>query len=478
MKTDLTEKDRTKDGIWGLVDRIRGDKVVWMILTMLILFSIVSIFSSTSMLATMQPGTSRMDIFIDQLWIVIAGIVIIFICYKIPYIKLFRVLSQFGFALSAILLLCLILNIRAVEVNGARRAIDLGFFQLHVYEVVKVAMVLYLAWAIHAYKSGAFVITKKLASSFRRLAFLDTPFWNRMIYIFAPILIVCLGIMAGSVSSTLFIGGIMFITIIVGGIRIKDMLGPALICIAAGIAGVGLYFLTDGKVFPRVGTAVQRIFLHEEKKNLMDYTQGSQEFMKALDPIRQPESAKIAIHEGGLLGKGPGNSTQKYTVSLIFSDYMYSFIVEEYGFWGGVLIIMLYISLLARGTIIVKYCDNDYAKTAVAGLTLLITGQALMHIFINLDMGLLTGQTLPMISHGKSSFICFCVAFGVILSISKMAKDKIQNETDNATSLSPETDDGADVDSRLSDLDAFESGEFEETDEFRESMGNKETDRQ
>lgn len=463
MKKGKTGKAETTDGIWGLVDRIRGDKVVWMILTMLILFSIVSIFSSTSMLASMMPyETSRMDIFIDQLWIVIAGIVIIFICYKIPYIKVFRIFSQFGFAVSAILLLCLILNIRAVDVNGAKRAIDLGFFQVHVYEVVKVAMVLYLAWAIHAYKSGSFAVTRKLASRFTRLAFLDTPFWNRIIYIFGPILIVCLGILFGSVSSTLFIGGIMFLTILVGGIRIKDIIGPALICIAAGLLCVGLYFVSGKKIFPRVGTAVQRVFLHEEKKNIMDLQPGTKEFQEALDAIRQPESAKIAIHEGGLLGKGPGNSTQKYTVSLIFSDYMYSFIVEEYGFWGGVLIIMLYISLLARGTIIVKYCDNDYAKTAVAGLTLLITGQALMHIYINLDMGLLTGQTLPMISHGKSSFICFCVAFGVILSISKMAKEKIQKETDNASSLSPEIADGADVDSRLNDLDAFESGEMKE----------------
>ncbi len=458
-KTNKKDAPQADEGIWGLIDRIQGDKIVWMVVIMLILFSIVSIFSSTSLLANGQPGTSRLDIFVDQLWIVVAGIIVIFICYKIPYIKLFRVLSQFGFVVSAALLLCLLLNIRAIEVNGARRAIDLGFFQLHVYEVVKVAMVMYLAWAIHAYNTDSFGTVNRLAEKHPKLAFLSAPFWKRMIYIFIPMMLVCLGIMFGSVSSTLFIGGIMFLTVMIGGIRFRDIMMPAMICIAAGGLCIGLYFMSGGKIFPRVGTAVQRVFLHEEKKNIKDLQPGTREFQDALDAIRQPESAKIAIHEGGILGKGPGGSTQKYTVALIFSDYMYSFIVEEYGLWGGILIIVLYISLLARGTIIVKNCDNDFAKTAVSGLTVLITGQALMHIYINLDMGLLTGQTLPLISHGKSSFLCFCVAFGVILSISKMAKAKIQKETDEAAPIGIEAEE---LQASLNDLDDFESGNIGE----------------
>ena len=65
----------------------------------------------------------------------------------------------------------------------------------------------------------------------------------------------------------------------------------------------------------------------------------------------------------------------------------------------------------------------------IAGLVIMITGQAMMHMFINVDLGPLTGQTLPMISHGNSSFLAFSMAFGVILSVSKMAKKKIEQET-------------------------------------------------
>lgn len=472
MKKNSTTEVEAQKGIWGLIDRIQGDKVVWMILIMLILFSIVSIFSSTSRLVS--PGMSRVDIFFEQLLIVFAGVAVIFVCYKIPYIKVFRVLSQLGYAVSMGLLLCLVLNIGAIEVNGARRALDLGFFQLHVYEVVKVAMVMYLAWAVHAYKNDSFGIVNRLSRRYKSLAFLSGRGWKLWIYIFIPILTVCLGIFAGSASSTLFIGGIMILTILIGGIRIRDIMKLVPLMLAALVICVSIWAISDGKVFRRVGTAFSRIGMtgmvekvtgepvvsvkSYDADSIRELDRGSTEFQSALDAIRQPESAKIAIHEGGLLGKGPGNSTQKYSVSLMFSDYMYSFIVEEYGLWGGILIIILYISLLARGALIVRYCDSDFSKTAVAGLTVLITGQALMHIYINLDMGLLTGQTLPMISHGNSSFICFSIAFGVILSISKMVKANIQKETEESEPLVEGLGVDENVGDTIKDLEDFEAG--------------------
>ena len=142
----------------------------------------------------------------------------------------------------------------------------------------------------------------------------------------------------------------------------------------------------------------------------------------------QPYSAKIAIHEGGIFGKFCGNSTQKYVVAHIYSDYMYSFLIEEYGLVGGIIILMLFISLLARGSWIASLCQNDFAKYAVGGLSLLISGQAFLHIFVNVGIGPMTGQTLPMISDGSFAFIMFCIAFGIILSISKMARQQIREK--------------------------------------------------
>ena len=72
-------------------------------------------------------------------------------------------------------------------------------------------------------------------------------------------------------------------------------------------------------------------------------------------------------------------------------------------------------------------CDNEFAKFAVGGLATLITGQAFMHMLVNVNVGPMTGQTLPLISHGARAFLVFCIAFGIILSISRLAKQKIQN---------------------------------------------------
>ena len=186
---------------------------------------------------------------------------------------------------------------------------------------------------------------------------------------------------------------------------------------------------------------------------------GSIDYYQALDEIRQPYSAKIAVHQGGLFGKGPGQSTQRYVVPDISEDYMYSFIIEEYGILGGLVIIILYLSLLARSAIIVRNCGKDlYAKLAVAGLTLLISGQAFLHICVNVDIGPMTGQTLPLVSHGASAFLCFCIAFGVILSISRIASKRIEREQKNADPLVDLSQEPVAIENDLADLDDFESG--------------------
>ena len=144
--------------------------------------------------------------------------------------------------------------------------------------------------------------------------------------------------------------------------------------------------------------------------------------------IQQPYSAKIAIHEGGLFRKGVGGSTQKYVVPVMYGDFIYCYVLEETGLFGGILVILLYLSLIARGGFIVQNCPDIFARTSVAGLIILITSQAFMHMAINLNLGPLTGQTLPLISHGASAFLCFCIAFGIILSMSKMSWEATSQE--------------------------------------------------
>ena len=114
-----------KKGFWGFIDNIEGDKVVWIIVFLLIMISILAIFSSTSLLR--EGGKDRMDFISEHLVIAGIGFVIIFGLYNIKKIGIFRVLSQLGFGVSFVLLALLALHVRipgvivAERINGAWR---------------------------------------------------------------------------------------------------------------------------------------------------------------------------------------------------------------------------------------------------------------------------------------------------------------------------------------------------------------------
>lgn len=442
--------DTQKKGFWNFIDDIEGDKVVWIIVFLLMIASVLAIFSSTSLLPV-EATADRIDTIRQHIIVVIAGLLLIIGLYKVPKIGWFRLFSQFGFLVSFILLALLDAHVKwgfvnAQYINGAWRTLELFGFQLHVFEVVKVAMVMYLAWAMSAYKQDQEDIARRKKSttlSFanfmatsKTFAFMGNPFWKRMLYMYMPTLIVCVMTMLGSNSSALFIGLILLATMLIGGVPFKEI-GIAL---AIGVIGigmlVGIHKATDGDFIPRLGTAISRVNADYDTDELHQLKPNSKEFYAALDDIRQPYSAKIAVHEGRLIGKGSGNSTQKYVVTNIYGDYMFSFLIEEYGLLiGGILVILLYVSLLARGSMIARLCSNEFAKITVGGLTVLITGQAFMHMLVNVDIGPMTGQTLPLISHGACAFLVFCIAFGVILSISRMARQKIREEEEAAAPL-------------------------------------------
>ena len=109
--------------------------------------------------------------------------------------------------------------------------------------------------------------------------------------------------------------------------------------------------------------------------------------------------------------------------------------MEEYGLLGGIFVLILFVSLLARGSMITRLCNNEFAQIAVGGLTLMISCQAFMHILVNVGLFPMTGQTLPLISDGSFAFIVFCIAFGIILSISRIVNNQIRKEEEEAAPL-------------------------------------------
>ncbi len=134
---------------------------------------------------------------------------------------------------------------------------------------------------------------------------------------------------------------------------------------------------------------------------------------------QQEMFSRMAQAHGGLFGKGIGRSRECSRLPLAFSDYIYSIIVEETGFAGGVFVLLLYLSLLGRAAMIVRRSKRVLPSLLVIGMASFITFQALFHMAINVGVFPVSGQPLPLISKGGTSILVISIAFGVMLSVSR-----------------------------------------------------------
>jgi cell division protein FtsW len=134
----------------------------------------------------------------------------------------------------------------------------------------------------------------------------------------------------------------------------------------------------------------------------------------------QPLQSLIAVGSGGLFGLGPGNSLQKlYFLPSPHADFIFSIVAEELGFLGAVLVVALFAVLLWRGILAGLHAPDTFGRYLAWGLTVLLVGQALIHVSVTLSLVPTTGVPLPLISHGGSSLVTSLVACGLLLNVSQ-----------------------------------------------------------
>lgn len=377
----------------SIIYRLRGDKVIWIIVFLLSLISIYAVYSSSSSLA-FKEGKSTFDFLLKQLRFVVFGLTALYICYKIPlgWYRMFANISMIG--AGALLIATMVFG---KNINGADRWISIFGLSFQPAEIAKIATVLYLARTLEKYSFDTF---KEFA-----------------IRILAPLGAICVLILVGSFSTAVVLGGISFLILIIAGVKWNYLLKSAMIAIAALVLIVALHFAFG--IFPRVDTAakrVERFFVHKD----IDHKELSpQERQREIDKNFQAEMAKVAIASVGVLGKGPGNSTQRYVLPHPYSDFIFTIIVEEWGLLGGGFILLLYLWFLYRCIILARGCTKIFSAMTVIGLALLITFQAMLHILVNVGIIPVTGHTLPLISLGGTSLVIMSGAFGVILAVSR-----------------------------------------------------------
>ncbi|HJB44833.1 MAG TPA: FtsW/RodA/SpoVE family cell cycle protein [Candidatus Coprenecus merdipullorum] len=375
------------------IGKLHGDRVIWLLILFFAMISMAVVYSATSSLAY-RHDTTPFRYLIDQAGFYIAGFAVLLVCYRIP-MKWYRILSYAAMGLSIILL--------AVPVAvGQLRSFTLLGIPIHPAEIAKVSTVLYLARIIEA----------SPLSTFKEYA----------LKILLPVGMVCALAMLGSMSATLIIGILTLIILICSGVRRDFILWTIPIAVGAVAVAFTISIVSGGKIFSRFETFGQRIERHFSGDDTEDMSEA--ELAEYNDKTFQADQAREAIQLGGILGRGPGNSIKRDVLPNAYDDYIYAIIIEEYGLLGGVAVIILYLWFFYRCMKIARACTRKFPVIVVLGLSTLITMQAFLHIFVNIGILPVTGQTLPMISHGGTALIIMNCAFGIILSVNRTIEIK------------------------------------------------------
>ena len=361
---------------------LRGDKAIWAILVLLAIFSILAVYSSTGTLAYRERGGNTEAFLIKHGVIMAGGLFVTYIAHMLHYSKFNRIAPVLLLISVPLLLYTLAFG---SDINDARRWIELPFVGITIQssDFAKLALIIYVARAISAKQD----YIKDFNSAF--------------LPIIVPVLIICGLIAPADLSTSVLLFLTCLFMMFVGRVALK-YIGVLLLW---GIV-VFAFLIVIGRFYPnsvRVDTWTNRV----------------EEFMNTPDGGYQVQQAKIAIANGGLVGRGPGNSTQRNFLPSPYSDFIYAIICEEYGVIGGVVVILLYLLLFFRVVRLVTKSPKAFGAIMAIGLSLSMVMQAFANIAVSVHLVPVTGVTLPMISMGGTSMLFTCLAFGIILSVSK-----------------------------------------------------------
>lgn len=315
---------------------------------------------------------------------IVLGFVLIYFAHLLDY-RYYAGISKILMVVTIPLLLYTL--VFGSHVNDASRwiAIPGTGFTFQTSDLAKLALITYLARTL----------TKKQVNiKDVRKAFIP---------IMGSVCLVFILIGLANLSTALMLFGVSILILLIGRISMKQI---AIVCVGGAI------LLTILVMFgPRRETYKSRIKAYFNPE------------MQHSDKTFQQDQAKIAIASGGVFGKGPGNSTQRNFLPHPYSDFIFAIIVEEYGMFGGFIIVLLYVILMYRIIKIVTQAPKAFGALLAAGLGFSLTIQALANMAVAVNLFPVTGVPLPLVSMGGTSILFTSVAFGIILSVSKDIED-------------------------------------------------------
>lgn len=366
----------------------KGDKVLWYIIIILMLASVMVVYSSTGQLAYREKGGNTSFYLIKQLILMLGCIGVIIGLQSVHY-KYFLTFSKVVLGMSFIFLLWA--KFAGTNLNDADRWIPLPLgLSFQPSELAKLGIIMYTARVIAFYQTDKGCSDEALKS---------------VLLFTGPLIFL---IFLDNFSTSFLLGLICMTMLFIGRLRLKLIL----ISFGSLIALVGVILILAFTVpqFEKIGRVATI------KGRVTSFFSGAENDRG--DSSYQSDQAKIAVAKGGLMGVGPGNSEQRNFLPHPYSDFIFAIIIEEYGLLGGGVTLLLYLIILYRIGVIVKRCTRTFPALLVTGLGLSIVFQAFVNMGVCVGLFPVTGQPLPLVSMGGTSLLFTSAAFGMILSVS------------------------------------------------------------
>jgi cell division protein FtsW len=410
-----------------LLNKTKGDKVIWALVVLLALMSLLVIYSSTGSLAyKMYKGNTEIYLF-KQVVFIGVGLVLIYFFHQVNYTIYSRVSKVLFWLVIPLLVYTLFFGVR---LNEGSRWIKLPIINLtfQTSDLAKLVLFMYLSR----------MLSKKQE--------VIKDFKKGFLPLIIPVGLVCVFIAPANLSTALLVGATSMVLLFIGRASMKHLFYTGLIAMIPVVIlilmavwqhkegnGVAPKVENRNKLTARVATWVNRVesFMYgSDQKNDEDNYQVNQ--------------AKIAIAKGGWMGLGPGNSEQRNFLPHPYSDFIYAIIIEEYGIAGGAFVLFVYLVFLFRSIQLFRKCPFAFGAFLALALSFTLVIQAMTNMAVNVNLFPVTGVTLPLVSMGGSSFLFTCTAIGIILSVSRFV-EKNQLEGKEEEEEEEETQDEKEV---------------------------------
>lgn len=382
-KTKRVKRKRSNETIYF-------DYSLLAVLIFLVCFGLIMLYSASAYSALVQHNDS-MHYFKRQILFCIVGFIGMYVVSRIDYhyyIKWAR-----GIYFVAVVLMALVQTPLGIEVNGAKRWIQLPFGQqLQPAEITKIAVILFIP-----------VLICQLGREIRTLKGMGQVFlWGLMAA-------GCVFILTENLSTAVIVMGITCVMIFVVHPQTRPFIAAAsagLVLILVGVQILDAMLSTSGNF------RLRRILVWLNPEEYA--SEGGYQVMQGL----------YAIGSGGFFGKGLGNSAQKMVIPEVQNDMILSIICEELGVFGAIIVLVLFGLLLFRLMFIAQNAPDVYSSLVVTGIFTHIALQVLLNVMVVINLIPTTGITLPFISYGGTSILFLMAEMGIALGISAKIKIK------------------------------------------------------